>query len=459
MFKKNRHRLGSTRRRSGFGQKILLLFLAVILAGGAAAGYILFETENPSVTIAHKIQFLGGPVEIPFQASDQKSGIQSIIINLEQNNAQYQLFNKHFTRQSWLSQAGPANVQETIMLDAKHAGAKEGKAELVIAVHDFSLNGLLKGNVTEARFPVTIDTKPPRVSVTHSQNYIKPGGSGIITYSISEPAVKHGVMIDSTFFPGHPLKGSTKNFVCYIALPWNSVQPESIRVTAFDQAGNEGKALVSIRFKKDKEKKDRINVSPGFLKKKIPEFQEHFPEMKGSLVEQYLYVNNTVRVNNAKTIAEICKNTGPDQLWHDRFIRMPGAGKAGFADQRTYYHLGTPIDHQTHLGMDIASTARVPIKAANSGKVIFADYLGIYGNTVILDHGQGISSLYSHLSRIDTSKDTMVEKGDVIGHSGATGMAGGDHLHFSMLVNGIFMTPVQWWDQHWININIKKALQ
>ena len=90
--------------------------------------------------------------------------------------------------------------------------------------------------------------------------------------------------------------------------------------------------------------------------------------------------------------------------------------------------------------------------------MIFTDYLGIYGNTVILDHGQGVFSLYSHLSRIDTALDTLVAKDDLIGHSGATGMAGGDHLHFSMLVHGIFVTPKEWWDQHWIDVNINNII-
>jgi len=349
-------------------------------------------------------------------------------------------------------------VNETISLDAKRAGAKEGKAELVITINDFSLNGMLKGNATIARFPVSIDTKPPRVTIQHAQRYIMPGGSGIVVYGLSEPSLRHGVMIDSTLFQGYPLQGSNKRYIAYIGLPWNSSKPENTRVIAVDQAGNEGNAVFSMNFKKPKEKKDRINISDGFLKKKLPEFQEHYPEMKGSDIDRYLIVNRKIRISNAEQIAEICSNTVSEQLWQDRFIRMPGAGKAGFADQRTYYYKNEPIDHQTHLGMDIASTARVAIKAANSGKVIFAEYLGIYGNTVILDHGQGLSSLYSHLSSIDTKPGNMVNKDEVIGKSGTTGMAGGDHLHFSMLVHGIFVTPIEWWDQHWIDVNINNVI-
>ena len=422
------------------------------------AGFILFETEKPQVTVKQDIKFLGGPLELPLKAVDKRSGIKQVMVTLEQQGATYQLFNKSFPRMAWLSKAGPAEVKETIQLDVRLSGAKEGAAELVIAVHDFSLNGMLKGNATVLRFPVTIDSKAPKVVIEHAQQYITPGGSGIVVYGISEPSSKHGVMLDDTFFQGYPVNGSKNRFIAYIALPWDSGKPENSRVIALDRAGNEGKALFSMHFKKAKEKKDRINLPDSFLNKKIPEFQESYPEMTGSKIEKFLYVNSDIRVRNANRIAEICRNTVPDQLWQDRFIRMPGAGKAGFAEQRTYYYKNKSIDHQTHLGMDIASTARVAIKAANTGRVIFTDYLGIYGNTVILDHGQGLSSLYSHLSRIDTTMDKMVDKDEVIGHSGTTGMAGGDHLHYSMLVHGIFVTPVEWWDQHWIDVNINNII-
>ena len=197
-----------------------------------------------------------------------------------------------------------------------------------------------------------------------------------------------------------------------------------MQVVAEDQAGNEGNSTFSIRFKPAKDKKDRINISDGFLNKKIPEFQESYPELTGTNLEKYLFVNNTVRIRNAEKIAALSSNTASEQLWQDRFLRMPGAGRAGFADQRTYYYQGEAIDHQTHLGMDIASTARVTVEAANRGKVVFADYLGIYGNMVMIDHGQGLTSLYSHLSRIAVEPGQLVEKGEIIGHSGTTGMRG-----------------------------------
>jgi len=460
MSSRNRRRIGSSHSsKKGLGRNVLIGLILLLIIIGAAAGFILFETEKPIITLNKNILFLGSPQEIQITATDQRSGVQQVLITLEQEEKELQLFSKSFPRQAWLSKAGPATVEETLTLDVQKAGAKEGKATLRVSVHDFSLNGKLQGNATTQVFPVTIDTRPPRVHIEHAQQYMTPGGSGIVVYSISEPSKRHGVMLDDTFFQGYPLKGSKRRFIAYIALPWDSDKPERMRIVGADQAGNEGNSTFSMHVRGAKEKKDRINVSDRFLNKKIPEFRDNYPELIGDNLANYLVVNRDIRTRNAEKIADICKNTASEQLWQDRFLRMAGAGKAGFADQRTYYYQGEPIDHQVHLGIDIASTAKAPIEAANKGKVIFADYLGIYGNMIMIDHGQGLTSLYSHLSRIAVEPGQLVEKGEVIGNSGTSGMAGGDHLHFSILVHGIFVTPIEWWDQHWIEVNIKNIIE
>ena len=455
MVRKNRLR---RYRRTNTGKKLLLFIALVVVIGALAAGFILFETESPQISVTKKITYLASNMDVPIQVSDNKSGLSSVVVAIEQNGQQKQLYSQSFQRKAWFGQAGPRELTATVMVDARKAGIKDGMATLLIIARDFSLNGVFKGNETRFEVPVTVDTKPPRVAVNHAQKYIRPGGSGIVTYTLSEPVKRHGVEIDELFFPGYPIKGSTNRYVAYIALPWNAHPPEKTEVIALDEAGNRGKAVFAMNFKKVVFRKDRINISDGFLKRKIPEFEVYYPELTGTMLEKYIYINNEVRRQNAAAIKKVCQQTEPERLWHDRFIRMPGAGRAGFADQRTYYYKGQVIDHQTHLGMDIASTARVGIKAANRGKVVYADYLGIYGNMIILDHGQGLFSLYAHLSSIDTSLGDLVEKNQLIAHSGATGMAGGDHLHFSMLVHGIFVTPREWWDQHWIDVNINSVL-
>ena len=134
------------------------------------------------------------------------------------------------------------------------------------------------------------------------------------------------------------------------------------------------------------------------------------------------------------------------------------ASMALFGDQRTYLVDGKPFGNSVHLGVDLASTAHAPIEAANHGIVVFAGPLGIYGNAVIIDHGLGLFSLYGHLSAIETTVGKNVKKEEKIGASGLSGLAGGDHLHFSILAGGEFVNPQEWWDPHWIEDNVMKKM-
>ena len=89
---------------------------------------------------------------------------------------------------------------------------------------------------------------------------------------------------------------------------------------------------------------------------------------------------------------------------------------------------------------------------------VAGDPLGIYGNCIVVDHGYGLQSIYGHLSEIAVHEGDMVKRGQVMGKSGQTGMAGGDHIHFSMQLEGIQIDPKEWWDAHWIKDHIAKRV-
>ena len=139
---------------------------------------------------------------------------------------------------------------------------------------------------------------------------------------------------------------------------------------------------------------------------------------------------------------------------------LPNAAvKAGFAEHRSYLYNDVKQEVEaTHLGLDLASIARSPVPAGNDGIVVFADYLGIYGNVVVIDHGLGLQSLYSHMSEISVETGQTVTRGEPIGRTGATGMAVGDHLHFGILISGLEVSPIEWLDSKWIRDNITDRL-
>ena len=147
-------------------------------------------------------------------------------------------------------------------------------------------------------------------------------------------------------------------------------------------------------------------------------------------------------------------------MWSKPFIRQPHSqAEANFADVRNYIYQGKKIDQQVHFGYDLAVTQHVGVQASNDGTVVYAAPLGIYGNCIVVDHGYGLQTIYGHLSRIDVHEGNTVKQGQVMGLSGQTGMAGGDHVHFAMQLDGVQIDPKEWWDAHWIKDHIARRVE
>jgi murein DD-endopeptidase MepM/ murein hydrolase activator NlpD len=417
-----------------------------------------YEREKPQMDFHGDITNFDLSKEAKFTVNDSRSGISVVEIVLSQGNKSAKVYEKKFSRLGFFEHNGPNRIEETVILESGALGLKDGAAELQVTVRDFSFWNWMAGNETVITYPVTMDTHPPKISILHSTRYVSPGGTGMVVYRINDQVEKHGLIVNGHFNPGFPITQEDDRFVAYFGLNYDTEKIDKAAVSATDLAGNTGNASFGMILKKQTQKKDSINVGDNFLNLKIPEFSQEYPQLTGSLVDQYVYVNSEIRKENYQKILQICSSTSPTQLWHGRFARMSGSRMAGFAEHRTYYYNSKEIDRQVHLGVDLASTRRAEVKAANRGNVVFAEYLGIYGNTVILDHGQGVFSLYSHLSQIGVAVGELVDKGSAIGLTGTTGMAGGDHLHFSILINGIFVTPLEWWDQNWLQVNIEDIL-
>lgn len=451
-------RLKQKPRSKSISTRFLLIF-SLLLFAAAAYGYLTyFEGEIPLIQGKDVPAYIGKKTTVSLSVSDQKSGLRDINIVVSQGDHEKEVFSKKFLRKGNGPVAGPSSEEIVVELDPKTLGLKDGEALLKVQVRDFSFRSMLKGNLAQFSQTIPVDTKAPQISIIHSERYIKPGGAGIVIYRVDD-SVTHGVRLNGDYHPGFPLTdGSDKKYISYIALRFSAKTISEAVIFAEDAAGNRSIKPFVPELKKPDQKKDRINIPDSFLARKIPEFEQHYPQMEGDMVEKYLYANREVRKMNNQKIHDLCMNPTPKQLWSGRFLRMAGSGRAGFADHRTYYYKDKAIDKQVHLGMDIASTKHAEIKAAGTGTVIHSDYLGIYGNMVMLDHGQGVYSLYSHLSQINVAPGDNLNQGDILGYSGITGMAGGDHLHFSMLINGIFVTPKEWWDQHWITVTIDEPV-
>lgn len=303
------------------------------------------------------------------------------------------------------------------------------------------------------------DFMPPIVGITSQQHYVNQGGSDVVTYSVSPDTVWSGVRVGPYQFDGFDKPGGGKGekfafFVHSYELPAGT----PVEVVAIDAAGNEAKTIMPIaRFFPKQFRQRELPISDDFIATKVMTIISNTPGLtaKGQPVDDFLQVNRDLRKKNAAFLTEISKQSESRFLWKDAFVPLKNAAvEANFADYRSYIYNGQKVDEQVHLGFDLAITEKAPVMSAQAGKVIFADYLGIYGNTILIDHGYGLITLYGHLSAMDFTVGQTVGKNQKIGNSGVTGLAGGDHLHFSLLIQGVQANPVEFWDQHWIEDHV-----
>ncbi len=306
--------------------------------------------------------------------------------------------------------------------------------------------------VKEIRLPVLL--VPPTLSLLSSQHYVAQGGSGVVAYRVGPTATRDGVRAGRWFFPGVPRPGGGRaDRLALFGVPWDLADDTSLRVVAEDEAGNAAEVAFVDRFFPRPPDHDRITLDDAFLAKVTAEIRQQTPglEDRGGLLENYLEINRDLRAKNAQEIVALATRSAGAWLWTEPFLPLRNAKvMSSFADRRTYFYRGREVDEQTHLGFDLAVVARTPVPAANRGVVVLARYLGIYGNTVVLDHGLGLGSLYAHLSSIEVKEGQPVERGAIVGHTGSTGLAGGDHLHFTTLVRGLPVNPIEWWDASWV---------
>ncbi|MBC7355357.1 MAG: M23 family metallopeptidase [Desulfomicrobiaceae bacterium] len=435
------------RRSSG----ILEFLAALILAAGVGALYALkAEWHKPLLRLSPQQATVSTATVFRLEAQDADSGIRQVVVSADlPSGAPVEILKKTYD-------APQGAIVEEFSLAA--LPVKSGKLTLKVAVTDASWHRLGMGNTARLELPLTLDSTPPIVSVTSRQHNVVHGGSGLVVYTANEPLARTGVEVGEYFFPGYLERPG--RYLCFFALPF-AVDPSSVRpvVLATDEAGNEMRVPINVYVIAKKFRKDSINVSDAFLQSKMPQFAALYPPGTG-LVDIFIKVNSELRRQNISQLKEIAVNTVPQMLWSGTFMRLPkSATMAQFGDTRTYLYGGKAIDTQTHMGIDLASIINAPVPAGNTGRVVFAGFLGIYGNMVVLDHGFGVHSLYSHLSEIHVQVGDVVQRGQIIGKTGATGMAGGDHLHFGMLVGGVEVQPIEWWDGHWIHDNITEKLQ
>jgi hypothetical protein len=336
-------------------------------------------------------------------------------------------------------------------------GLQDGTADLVIEAQAANV----RRSKSFVRRTVEVRSVPPTVATVTTQLYVNQGGADMVVYTVSPGTSESGVEVAGQFFPGYQMpKGSAGTMFSIFAFPYNAPADARFELIARDDAGNETRQALPVHSFPKNFPARPMQISDDFIQRVVMPIIANTPNLSDQHdpLKNFLLANHDLRRENSQRLAELSKQTTQQFLWHGAFTRLPAKTEASFADHRYYIYHGQKVDDEYHLGIDLAGTQHMPIKAANSGRVVMAQYFGIYGNAVLIDHGYGLMSLYGHMNDFAVKPGDMVQQGQVIGHTDTTGMAGGDHLHFSILLHGVQIDPKEWWDPHWIHDRIEAKL-
>ena len=446
-----------------------LLVLVLVLLGGA--WLVAGRMGGPSIEFKQPEKFLGAstPVEVLIGAPAPQ--LKALRIVIEQNGKNFPVYSLGDPGADVKEEGADATRVTRAVGRENVPELKSGTARILVTASRPVLYGLRTVDRTAFK-DVQVRLERPRVSAVSAHHFVNHGGAEAVVYRVSPDDVRSGVIVGDIEYPGYPAKSAGLSGInitdpalriAFFALRHDQDLKTPIRVFARDEAGNAARADFDYRVFPKPFKRSRIEIEDSLLDRIVPAILEGTRDVNpsGDNLQKFLVINGELRRKNNEKIASFASQTAPTMLWGGAvFHPFTNTGvQSAFADNRTYVYKGKEVDHQVHLGFDLASFTGTPIVASNRGKVLFAEELGIYGNTVIIDHGMGVQSLYGHLSSIDVKPGDPVEKQQQIGRSGMTGMAGGDHLHFTMLVNGHMVNPVEWWDAHWIEDRILRKLR
>jgi len=440
--------------------RVLLVLAGIVVLVLLFAGF--YAGATPRVALKPERPGIGRrtPVKIRIESPQR---VEKVRVEVVQNGETKPVMEKTLEpRPGWKLWGGPGPLELTAEVGRETVqGLRAGEATIrVTAERAGSLFRHPDPAVAEVRLPVRL--APPTLQIVSNFHYVNQGGCELVVYRVGEGTVRDGVQSFDWWFPSFPVPGPDKQLrFVFFAVPYDKTDAAAVHLIAEDEVGNRAEASFIDKFTPRPMSTDTIPVTDPFMNKVVPEILSQSPEIadQGDLLKNFLEINRVLRQKNAQTLKELGGKSEPKFRWNQPFLPMRNAKiTAAFAQRRTYLYNGKEVDQQVHLGFDMASVEHDAIPASNSGKVVLARYFGIYGNAIVIDHGYGLQSLYGHLSSIAVKEGQTVERGQELGRSGQTGLAGGDHLHFTMLLQGLPVSPVEWWDPHWIQDRVARKL-
>jgi hypothetical protein len=440
------------------GAVIALLIVVLIVIFAVAQ---VFRNPAPTIRPAEAIAGIGLSRTVKFTVHDPRYRITHVGVAVLQAdrvfNAPVTVTETHEKSRGFTAEAA-AQVGRREMPQLE-----QGRATIQLSALNDSWGRFFRGGLRVIKINVPVRFMPPQIEVLTPQQYVNQGGCDMVIFNVSPGTVKSGVQVGAYYFPSWPVKETEpQTRLALFAFPYNVDPSTPARIVAVDDAGNQSVATFNYKVFPKKFPNTTLTINDAYMQRVVPPIlsQTTAIQDQGSLVKNYVAINHDLRLIDDQRLIDLSKETNPKFMWTQSFLRLPNTkAEANFADHRTYVYNGQVIDREVHLGDDLASVEHAPVVAANDGLIVYAGWLDIYGNGVVIDHGCGLQTLYGHMASFKVKPGELVKRGQVIGISDSTGLAGGDHVHFAVLLDGIPVNPKEWWDPHWIHDRITARLQ
>jgi murein DD-endopeptidase MepM/ murein hydrolase activator NlpD len=424
------------------------------------------EEHPPTLEWSQDLRGLGAePATLALRAQDAGAGLDEVVVRISQNNQPQELVRRSFRE--------PSVTDETIEItvDPKTLGLREGNAELQVSAFDKSLwnNGAQISKIVEINF-----AKPQISAITPQQNGVL-GGAELVFYRITGKAPNaQGVASNDAIYPGFKAEGWDEKFkgrngvyIAFYPIPQTfDDSNDSMKLVARDNLGNSASSSFNYRIKQRRWSSFRVQLTEQQatqLKERFVAYasKEKLPvKLTGALADDMKVLLRTLAFSDDGFVDTALSEPSAQRLWRDAFIApVPSAPNNSTGDQRIVYVGDKEIVRGPAAGVRFPVSRRTQVVAANSGKVVFIGELGLLGNTIIIDHGFGLSTLYGHLSDVKVQRGVSVQKGQEIGQTGTTGFAQSEEVYFEVRLHDTPVAPNEWWDQSWVTDHIENKVQ
>jgi murein DD-endopeptidase MepM/ murein hydrolase activator NlpD len=472
-----RQTVNKRRRRSKLPLLIFIVMLGILIpfayVGWAELYSGFVETNRPRIVIIDPPKGIGRlPVTINVKLIDDHAGLDEVVVRTTQNKKSEVLLREKLGGQK----------ERTIKLEfpGEDSSLEPGTAIISIRAFDRSF----WSNTAEQLLPLSVDYQKPTVDVVSTQHNVNHGGAQLAFYNaFDESPMLSGIKVEPHTFPGMSARGIDPEFRThenlYMAFYTVDIHTDrskaAVRVFAEDAVGNATSKQFFNRIRPATVRKVNRKLTQEFLRNQIAEIahlnQTRMTSIakeinldiapktkKGSqarLLEQFNLVNSFLReVDNNDIIKRLQAAPRFESFLSGSFDRVGGTITSRFGDHITYLFNEQPVAEQILTGHVYRMQPEADVFAVADGIVAFTDNLGMYGKIIGIDHGLGISTIYSSLGTIEISAGERVETGDLLGTIGQSGLYRDNQLYFEVRVHGIPVNPREWFDPTWYNAQI-----